>query len=93
VAARVRHAGAVFVGSYSPVPLGDYLAGSNHVLPTGGSARHTSGLNVTTFQRAVHVVDYSQAALSGVTADLTVLAEAEDLLAHRDAVVARGRTP
>lgn len=91
VAARVRHAGAIFVGSYSPVPLGDYLAGSNHVLPTGGSARHTSGLNVTTFQRAVHVVNYSQEALAAVTADITVLAEAEDLLAHRDAVVSRGR--
>jgi histidinol dehydrogenase len=91
VAARVRHAGAIFIGSYSPVPLGDYLAGSNHVLPTGGSARHTSGLNVTTFQRAVHVVNYSQDALAAVTADITVLAEAEDLLAHRDAVVSRSR--
>lgn len=91
VAARVRHAGAIFVGPYSPVPLGDYLAGSNHVLPTGGSARHTSGLNVATFQRAVHVVNYNREALAQVTEDLTVLAQAEDLLAHRDAVVTRGR--
>ena len=89
VAARVRNAGAVFVGSYSPVPLGDYLAGSNHVLPTGGTARHTGGLNVATYQRAIHVVDYSAPALAEVTPHIVALAEAEDLLGHRDAVVRR----
>src|SRR5690606_22018630 len=62
VAARVRHAGAVFVGPYSPVSLGDYAAGSNHVLPTGGSARHTSGLSVQSFLRGVHVVEYDEPA-------------------------------
>lgn len=86
VAARVRHAGAVFVGAWSPVPLGDYLAGSNHVLPTGGTARHTAGLSVDSFLRTIHVVDYSREALASVEPHITALAQAEDLLAHRDAV-------
>ena len=90
VAGRVRHAGAIFVGPHAPVPLGDYLAGSNHVLPTGGTARHTSGLNVDAYLRAIHVVDYSAAALAEVAAHITALAEAEDLLGHRDAVLRRG---
>ena len=64
VAGRVRNAGAVFVGPYSPVSLGDYLAGSNHVLPTGGTARHTSGLSVQSFLRGVHVVEYDRDALA-----------------------------
>jgi histidinol dehydrogenase len=89
VAGRVRHAGAIFVGAYSPVPLGDYLAGSNHVLPTGGTARHTAGLSVNSFLRGVHVVDYSAAALAGVAPHIAVLAEVEDLLGHRDAVALR----
>ena len=63
VAARVRAAGAIFVGAHSPVSLGDYCAGSNHVLPTGGCARHSSGLSVQTFLRGIHVVDYSADAL------------------------------
>src|SRR5436305_9573414 len=67
VAARVRNAGAIFVGPYSPVSLGDYLAGSNHVLPTGGTARHTSGLSVQSLLRGIHVVDYSREALSAVS--------------------------
>src|SRR3954447_22955008 len=66
VAARVRAAGAIFVGPYSPVSLGDYCAGSNHVLPTGGCARHSSGLSVQTFLRGIHVIDYSRAALEEV---------------------------
>ena len=66
IAGRVRNAGAVFVGPYTPVSLGDYCAGSNHVLPTGGCACHSSGLSVRTFLRAVHVVDYTRAALAEV---------------------------
>jgi histidinol dehydrogenase len=86
VAARVRHAGAIFVGAYAPVPLGDYLAGSNHVLPTGGSARHTSGLTVDAYLRAIHVVDYSREALAEVAPHIDALSAAEDLRAHGDAV-------
>lgn len=91
VAARVRNAGAIFVGPYSPVSLGDYLAGSNHVLPTGGTARHTGGLSVGTFLRNVHVVEYSRQALAEVTGRIAALGEAEDLPAHVDAVRARAR--
>ncbi len=89
VAARVRHAGAVFVGPHAPVPLGDYLAGSNHVLPTGGTARHSGGLSVATFQRQVHVIESTPDALHAVAGRLSALAEAEDLTGHADAVKAR----
>jgi histidinol dehydrogenase len=89
VAARVRNAGAVFVGPHAPVSLGDYCAGSNHVLPTGGCARHTSGLSVQTFLRGIHVVEYTEQALAEVAARVVVLAEAEDLPAHGAAVRAR----
>jgi len=89
LAARVRNAGAIFVGPYSPVSLGDYLAGSNHVLPTGGSAGHSSGLSVQSFLRGVHVVDYSRDALAEVAAHVVTLAHAEDLPAHGEAVTAR----
>jgi histidinol dehydrogenase len=89
VAARVRNAGAVFVGPFTPVSLGDYCAGSNHVLPTGGCACHSSGLSVRTFQRAVHVVGYSREALTEVADQVVDLAEAEDLPAHGAAVRAR----
>jgi histidinol dehydrogenase len=91
VAARVRNAGAIFVGAYSPVSLGDYLAGSNHVLPTGGTARHTSGLAVGSFLRGVHVVDYSREALAAVGDHIAALGGAEDLLAHVEAVQTRLR--
>jgi len=86
VAARVRSAGAIFVGAYSPVSLGDYCAGSNHVLPTAGCARHSSGLSVQTFLRGIHVVDYSEAALKDVAPHVIALADAEDLPAHGEAV-------
>ncbi|MCM6773238.1 histidinol dehydrogenase [Nocardia sp. CDC159] len=86
VAARVRSAGAVFVGPWSPVSLGDYCAGSNHVLPTAGCARHSSGLSVQTFLRGIHVVDYSEAALKDVAGHVVALADAEDLPAHGQAV-------
>ncbi|WP_077489522.1 histidinol dehydrogenase [Sinomonas mesophila] len=89
VAARIRNAGAVFVGDYSPVSLGDYCAGSNHVLPTSGTAAFSSGLNVATFLRAIQVVDYSEAALTGVAAHIRSLSDAEDLPAHGDAVDVR----
>ncbi|TDD69662.1 histidinol dehydrogenase [Jiangella aurantiaca] len=88
-AARVKHAGAVFVGPWSPVSLGDYAAGSNHVLPTGGSARHSSGLSVQTFLRGVHVVHYDEQALRDIADDVRALATAEDLPAHGEAITAR----
>ncbi|SFC74161.1 histidinol dehydrogenase [Streptomyces aidingensis] len=93
VAARVRNAGAVFVGPWSPVSLGDYAAGSNHVLPTGGCACHSSGLSVQTFLRGIHVVDYSREALAGIAPQVITLARAEDLPAHGDAVRARFPRP
>ena len=89
VAARVRNAGAVFVGPYAPVSLGDYLAGSNHVLPTGGTARHTGGLSVQSFLRNVHVVDYDRAALAAAAPHIDALGDAEDLAAHVAAVRVR----
>ncbi|MDV6012694.1 histidinol dehydrogenase [Haloechinothrix sp. LS1_15] len=89
IAGRVRNAGAIFVGPYAPVSLGDYCAGSNHVLPTGGSARHSSGLSVASFLRGIHVVDYSAEALREVADHVVTLAEVEDLPAHGEAVRAR----
>lgn len=88
-AARVRNAGAIFVGAFSPVPLGDYAAGSNHVLPTSGTARHSSGLSVQTFLRGIHIVDYDQAALKEIAPTVVALADAERLPAHGEAVRAR----
>ena len=82
LARQVRHAGAVFVGAYSPVSLGDYLAGSNHVLPTGQQAKFSSGLSVFTFLRTQQHVTYSADALAAVTDRLTVFSEAEKLSAH-----------
>jgi len=82
LAGQVRHAGAVFVGAYSPVSLGDYLAGSNHVLPTGLQAKFSSGLSVFTFLRTQQHVTYSAGALASVTDRLRVFAEAEKLSAH-----------
>ncbi|QMU75932.1 histidinol dehydrogenase [Streptacidiphilus sp. PB12-B1b] len=89
VAARVRNAGAVFVGPWAPVSLGDYAAGSNHVLPTGGCACHSSGLSVQSFLRGIHVVEYTRQALADVAAHVVTLADAEDLPGHGDAVRAR----
>ena len=92
VAMRVRNAGAVFVGPWSPVSLGDYVAGSNHVLPTGGCARHSSGLSVQTFLRGIHLVEYDEQALAEVAGHVDALAGAEDLPAHAAAVRARTRS-
>jgi histidinol dehydrogenase len=89
VAERVRNAGCVFVGAHSPVSLGDYCAGSNHVLPTGGTARHGSGLSVQTFLKGVHLVEYSAAALADAAPHVVALAEAEDLPAHASAITVR----
>jgi histidinol dehydrogenase len=93
VAARVRNAGAVFVGPYSPVSLGDYCAGSNHVLPTGGCARHSGGLSVHTFVRPMQVIAYDEAALREVARHVVTLAEVEDLPAHGEAVTVRFSGP
>ncbi|WP_053727803.1 histidinol dehydrogenase [Streptomyces sp. WM6378] len=89
VADRVRNAGAIFVGPWAPVSLGDYCAGSNHVLPTGGCACHSSGLSVQSFLRGIHIVDYTRDALAEVTHHVVTLAEAEDLPAHGAALKAR----
>jgi histidinol dehydrogenase len=89
VAAQVRNAGAIFVGDYAPVPLGDYLAGSNHVLPTGGTARHTGGLSVASFQRGIHIVEADRDGLAAVAPGIAALGGAEDLLGHVDAVTVR----
>lgn len=89
IADRVHNAGAIFVGNYAPVSLGDYCAGSNHVLPTSGSARFASGLSVQTFLKGVHVIDYDEAALRDVAAKVVTLAHAEDLPAHGDAITRR----
>ncbi|BBC96586.1 histidinol dehydrogenase [Streptomyces griseofuscus] len=89
VADRVRNAGAIFIGPWAPVSLGDYAAGSNHVLPTGGCACHSSGLSVQSFLRGIHIVDYTEDALAEVAHHVVTLAEAEDLPAHGAAVKAR----
>ena len=89
VAARVTNAGAVFVGPHSPVSLGDYAAGSNHVLPTGGTSRFTGGLGVQTFLRGIHVVRYDREALAGAREAATTLARAEGLPAHGTAIDVR----
>lgn len=89
IAARITSAGAIFVGPHTPVSLGDYIAGSNHVLPTGGTARFASGLNVTSFLKAVSTIHYDQQALEAVGERVVALANAEDLPAHGEAVQAR----
>ncbi|MCW2760236.1 MAG: histidinol dehydrogenase [Marmoricola sp.] len=92
-AAKVRNAGAVFVGPWAPVSLGDYCAGSNHVLPTAGCACHSSGLSVRSFLRSVHVVEYSRDALAEVADHVVTLADAEDLPGHGAAVNVRFGRP
>ncbi|WP_094604281.1 Histidinol dehydrogenase [Sporomusa silvacetica DSM 10669] len=86
----VRHAGAIFMGHYSPEPLGDYFAGPNHVLPTGGTARFYSVLNVETFMKKTSIIAYTQEALAAVSNQIIKLAEAEGLTAHANAVRLRG---
>lgn len=89
VAERVTNAGAIFVGTYSPVSLGDYMAGSNHVLPTGGCSAHSSGLGVHTYLRPVQVVEYTRSALGELADRIVALAVDEDLPAHGEAVTVR----
>ncbi|QAU52073.1 Histidinol dehydrogenase [Corynebacterium pelargi] len=89
VARRIHHAGAIFVGGFSPVPLGDYSAGSNHVLPTSGSARFSSGLSTHTFLRAVNEIHYDEAALKEIAEHVVNFADAEDLPAHGEAIRCR----
>jgi len=88
-AGKIRNAGAVFVGRFSPVSLGDYSAGSNHVLPTGGCACHSSGLSVQTFLRGLHFIEYDETAFLEILPTVITLANAEDLPAHGQAMSAR----
>ncbi len=91
VARRVKNAGAIFVGDWSPVSLGDYAAGSNHVLPTGGCACHSSGLSVQSFLRGIHYVEYDESALSEIASTVITLATAEGLPGHAAAIEIRSR--
>jgi histidinol dehydrogenase len=88
-AKKIRNAGAVFIGRFSPVSLGDYSAGSNHVLPTGGCACHSSGLSVQTFLRGLHFIEYDRAAFTEILETVVTLANSEDLPAHGEAMTAR----
>jgi histidinol dehydrogenase len=89
VSAQIRNAGAIFLDRFSPVSLGDYAAGSNHVLPTGGCACHSSGLSVNTFMRNISVIHYDQNAFNRVASEVITLANAEDLPAHASAIEVR----
>ena len=88
-ASKIRNAGAVFIGRFSPVSLGDYSAGSNHVLPTGGCACHSSGLSVQTFLRGLHFIEYSEKAFTDLVPTVVTLANSEDLPAHGEAMTIR----
>jgi len=88
-ATKIRNAGAVFIGRFSPVSLGDYSAGSNHVLPTGGCACHSSGLSVQTFLRGLHFIEYDKKAFTDIIETVVTLAQSEDLPAHGEAMTAR----
>jgi histidinol dehydrogenase len=89
ISAQIRNAGAIFLDRFSPVSLGDYAAGSNHVLPTGGCACHSSGLSVSTFMRNISVIHYDQNAFNRVASEVITLANAEDLPAHASAIEVR----
>jgi len=89
VASKIRNAGAVFLGAYSPVSLGDYSAGSNHVLPTGGCACHSSGLSVQSFLKGVNFISYDESAFAAIASNVITLANSEDLPAHGEAISAR----
>ena len=88
-AEQIRNAGAVFIGRFSPVSLGDYSAGSNHVLPTGGCACHSSGLSVQTFLRGLHFIEYNESAFTDIAPTVITLANSEDLPAHGEAMSVR----
>ena len=89
VSKQIRNAGAVFIGRFTPVSLGDYSAGSNHVLPTGGCACHSSGLSVQTFLKGVSFIEYDKSAFTEIAANVITLANSEDLPAHGEAMSAR----
>ena len=86
---RIKNAGAIFRGPYSPVPLGDYMSGSNHVLPTGGTARFAAGLGVHTFMKPVEVIEYDEEGLKALAARINAFAVSEDLPAHGECVLSR----
>jgi histidinol dehydrogenase len=86
---RIRHAGAIFLGAHSSEPVGDYFAGPNHVLPTGGTARHASALGVDDFVRTQSVLSYTKDRLQDTGEQITTIAEAEDLQAHAEAIRTR----
>ena len=86
---RIRHAGAIFLGEHSSEPVGDYMAGPNHVLPTGGTARHASALGVDDFVRTQSVLSYTEERLRKTGPQITTIAEAEDLQAHAEAIRVR----
>jgi histidinol dehydrogenase len=92
-AKKIRNAGAVFIGRFSPVSLGDYSAGSNHVLPTGGCACHSSGLSVQTFLRGLHFIEYNERAFKDIAQTVITLANSEDLPAHGEAMTVRLEKP
>ncbi len=89
VIAKIRNAGAIFRGPYSPVPLGDYMSGSNHVLPTSGTARFAAGLGVHTFMKPVEVIEYDEQGLKTLAARVNAFAVSEDLPAHGECVLSR----
>ena len=89
VVPRIKNAGAIFRGPYSPVPLGDYMSGSNHVLPTGGTARFAAGLGVHTFMKPVEVIEYDEEGLKALAARINAFAVSEDLPAHGECVLSR----
>jgi histidinol dehydrogenase len=88
-AEKIRNAGAVFIGRFSPVSLGDYSAGSNHVLPTGGCACHSSGLSVQSFLKGINFIEYGEKAFMEISKNVITLANAEDLPAHGEAISVR----
>jgi histidinol dehydrogenase len=89
VVPRIMNAGAIFRGPYSPVPLGDYMSGSNHVLPTGGTARFNSGLGVHTFLKPVEVIEYDEQGLKALVSRINAFAVSEDLPGHGECVLSR----
>jgi histidinol dehydrogenase len=90
--AKITNAGAIFLGEYSPVSLGDYMAGSNHVLPTGQQAKFGAGLGVLSFLRAQQVIDYNQDGLAAIASMVDDFAKSEGLPAHGEAITARSRS-
>jgi len=91
IADMVDNVGAIFVGPYTPEPIGDYVAGPNHVLPTGGTARFFSPLGVDAFLKASNVLTYDEAAFRKAAAHVITLAESEGLPAHAEAIRVRGK--